>query len=190
MDGVLIRKKVNISRLKLYTRRETDGRKRKGRKGEDERKPAPKKHCGDNLVREIVAGDELGDEHISFATSLLQEQFPTLDGFQPAVLGQIDGFRPVRSDCDSIQIHHTGKFHWVTSSKSTNCITVYDSKFGGTPLSSSLQVQLALIYKTSIKATGDKKSLAVEFPGVQQQLESKDCGVFAIAFAYHAGIVF
>ena len=33
------------------------------------------------------------------------------------------------------------------------------------------------------------KFFPIEYPAVQQQTGGKDCGVFAIAFAYHAGIV-
>ena len=50
-------------------------------------------------------------------------------------------------------------------------------------------MQLALIYKTRIKERVDVKFFPIEYPAVQQQKGGKDCGVFAIAFAYHTGIV-
>lgn len=190
--GDIIRKKVNIARLKLYTKRDNlqkEDKKGKGnkRKGEDNDKVPPKKQCvKDNLVKEILAGNELGDEHMTFATTLLQQQFPNLGGLQSTLLAQNNGFCPVIKGIDSIQIHHTGQFHWVTSTVFKDTISVYDSKYRGI-LSSNLQVQLALIYKNGIAEEKDKKFLLVKSPAVQQQRGSTDCGVFAIAFAYHAG---
>ena len=66
-------------------------------------------------------------------------------------------------------------------------ISVYDSKFSGAPLSSSLKVQLALIYKARI--TEEEKFISLERPVLQQQQGSTDCGVFGIAFPYHAGVI-
>ena len=67
---------------------------------------------------------------------------------------------------------------------------LYDSRFKGGDLSSSLQVQLAQIYKTCITKEEDEeygyKFLEINVPAVQLQQGVKDCGVFAIAFAYHA----
>ena len=62
-----------------------------------------------------------------------------------------------------------------------------DSKFSGIPLSSSLQIQLALIYRSKIEDNDGDKSFFVEIPAVQQQSGASDCGIFVIAFAYHAG---
>jgi len=58
---------------------------------------------------------------------------------------------------------------------------------------SSLQIQLAQIYKALIKEEVDDeeeghtyKYLEVKVPAIQGQSGVKDCEVFAIAFAYHA----
>ena len=76
----------------------------------------------------------------------------------------------------------------MTRMISNGNISVYDSLFRGGPISSSLQVQLSLIYKTKIVDEEDRKVLYIELPTVQQQLSgTNNCGVFAIAFAYHAG---
>ena len=66
-----------------------------------------------NSIRQIIEGEMLTDEHISFAQQLLLEQFPTLDGLQSPLLSQRNAFSPVTTE--SIQIHHTGTCHWVTS---------------------------------------------------------------------------
>ena len=206
--GEVIRKKVNVNRLKLYIQRsdntKEDPTKEDPEKTEDNRKkrkgknisshaPDPKKKClGDNvdkLVKEILAGDELSDDHMTYANKLLHQKFPDLDGLQSPLLSQNDGFCPVKSDCDSVQIHHTGQFHWVTSALFNDTITLYDSKFNEKPLSSSLQIQLALIYKSRTEEDDNgEKTLFVEIPAVQQQSGASDCGLFAIAFAYHAGM--
>ena len=57
-------------------------------------------------------------------------------------------------------------------------------------MSSSLQVQLAQIYKTCITKEEDEedgyKFLKINVPAVQLQQGVKDLGVFTIAFTYHA----
>ena len=65
---------------------------------------------------------------------------------------------------------------------------MYDSKFSGSELSSSLTHQLAEVYKTLKTQEDDVTSLAVQIPPVQQQNGSNDCGLFAIAFALHAAL--
>ena len=69
-----------------------------------------KRRCIPSLSRksmqQIIEGEMLTDEHISFAQHLLLEQFPTLDGLQSPLLSQTNAFSPVTTE--SIQIHHTG----------------------------------------------------------------------------------
>jgi len=106
--------------------------------------------------------------NIHFAHQLLQHQFPSLDGLQPTVLSQNNGFYPVTHE--SVQIHYTGHFHWVTSCSIGGEIQVYDSRFAVGPLSPSLQIQLAQIYRVSIQEEEDgDKFLTVKVPAVQQQ---------------------
>ena len=81
---------------------------------------------------------------------------------------------------DSIQIHHTGTFHWVTSTTfgRPRCAMarIMDSKSAGSSLSSSLECQIARIYSSK------KEKFTVEMVPVHQQEGSEDYGVFAIAF--------
>ena len=137
-------------------------------------------------ILQVLDGDMLTDEHISFAQNVLQEQFPTLDGLQLPLLSQTNAFSPVIAE--SVQIHHTGSCHWVTSTSIGCEVHVYDSKFKGGKLSASLQIQLASVYKlcTEVSPDGDHTLLPVKMPSVQQQRGYTSCGLFAIAFAFHA----
>ncbi len=69
---------------------------------------------------------------------------------------------------------------------------MYDSRYDGGNLDSSLTRQLALVYRSLITAEEDGEEidphLTVHIPPVQQQRGSSDCGVFAIAFAIHAAL--
>ena len=89
-----------------------------------------------------------------------------------------------------VQIHHINGDHWVTSCCIGNEVTVYNSKFSGGVLSSSLTHQLALIYRSLVVIEEDGEEvdphIVVHIPPVQQQDGDDDCGVFAIAFALHA----
>ena len=61
----------------------------------------------------LVNGEQLTDEHIDLAQKLLKKQIYHLDGLQPPVLSQRNGFTSVQHE--AIQIHHVPG-HWVTSS--------------------------------------------------------------------------
>ena len=73
------------------------------------------------LIADLIRGRENDPSHI--------------DGLQPSVLSQRNGFIPVQHK--AIQIHHVPG-HWVTSSSTGRNLAVYDSKFTGGDLSSSL----------------------------------------------------
>ena len=140
----------------------------------------------ESSLQKISEEKPLNDECICFAQKLLQ-QFPILNGLQSPLLSQNNGFCPVTSE--SIQIHHTGQFHWVTLFNIGGNIQLYDSRFKGGDFSSSLQVELMQIYKTRITKEHEEdgyKFLKINVTAVQLQQEVKDYGVFAIAFACHA----
>lgn len=79
----------------------------------------------------------------------------------------------------SVQIHHTGRNHWVTSFINYNKkIFILDSlsrSKNHTVLTESLEIQLVLIYGR------DKRPIPITILDVQQQENSNDCGLFAIA---------
>ena len=90
---------------------------------------------------------------------------------------------------EGIQLHHINHNHWVTSCSIGKEVAVYDSRFNGGNLSSSLTHQLALVYRPLVICEEDGKEvdphLVVYVPTVQQQIGKDDCGAFAIAFAVH-----
>ena len=94
----------------------------------------------------IITGQWLDSDHMRLAQQLLQDEHPHLDGFQSTLLSQNDGFCPVKGE--SVQIHHIDSNHWVTSSSIGNEVAIYDSRYSGGELSSSLTHQLAIIYRT------------------------------------------
>ena len=73
--------------------------------------------------------------------------------------------------------------HWVTTSYHEGEVRLYDSKFNHV-LSDSLKEQIAIIYKEATQSN----VLTVRAMPVQQQTGGEDCGLFAIAFAYHAAL--
>ena len=111
--------------------------------------------------------------------------FPILVGGNQHFLFKL--FVPVQND--AIQIHFVSGSHWVTSSSVGQVLSVYDSKFKGSHLTSSLTHQLCQIYKALIQINkGEEESagkLVVNVTQVQQQSGSSDCGIFAIAYALH-----
>ena len=156
---------------------------RKKKRGNSE--CAIKKHrmaeMSESSLQQISEEKPLNDEHICFGQKLLQ-QFPIFNGLQSPLLSQNNGFCPVTSE--SVQIHHTGQFHWVTLFNIGGNIQLYDSRFKGGDFSSSLQVELMQIYKTHITKEHEEdgyKFLEINVTAVQLQQEVKDCGVFAIA---------
>ena len=125
-------------------------------------------------------GQVLSDAHICAALKLLSTQFPEVSGFQLTNFSEnYEKLKPASSS--TIQIHHTGTFHWVVSTsigRPRSCrARVLDSMSGD--LSSSMQCQLAKIYG----GTGNSDSIRVELSPVQQQRGAADCGLFAIAFS-------
>jgi len=118
---------------------------------------------------------------MNFCQSVIQSQFTCITGFQntwrvPVLENNkwIYQHKMRSQPSPSVQIHHTGCDHWITSCQDSNgTIYVLDSMNGKT-LTTSVEIQMSLIYGKG------KTVVPVKIPKVQQQQNSIDCGVFAI----------
>ena len=127
---------------------------------------------------DIILNNQLIDDIIiSKAQEIMESQFPVVGGWQNPLLCQ-SSFCPVVDE--SVQIHFTRQSHWVCSTSIGGYLRVFDSA-GSKKLSKSMKAQLAEIYKSLVQGN----ILEVELPPIQIQNSGVDCGVFAIAFAYH-----
>lgn len=194
--GKLLKKSYNVNRLKLWLEPNKVKVMEKARTDVLPEESTPAHECNDEsdawipdlnlkkVHRFMLQNDEpLDDCVIQAAQTLLHRQFPHIEGLQPTIYSQkLMDFKELREGSENIQIHHTGAFHWVTST------TIGRSKFAvarildsivvtGKRLPSSLECQIARIY------SGKKEKFNVEVSSVQQQEGADDCGVFAIAFA-------
>ena len=128
---------------------------------------------------ELLQGKWLTDKHINAANFLLKKQFQTQNGLEdPLVLSE-------KLICTSlsanfVQIINIKRQHWVCASN-INCpagvVDVYDSMPRMSYNCKILQKQLAALAKTI------HRELEIRFIDVQHQVDSNDCGLFAIAFA-------
>ena len=80
------------------------------------------------------------------------------------------------SECYAAQIHHNDAQHWVMSIKTDNKVYICDSLVKEScPITPSLEIQISALYGDGL----DK--LEVLLPTNNQQSNSYDCGVYAIA---------
>lgn len=127
---------------------------------------------------------------LNVVISLLAKRFPDINGHQPTYYSPIYNeeyerwisrpslvFKPCSAP--AVQIHHTGKDHWVTSVKpSTNSpVVLVDSAWSSSSITTSLSIQLAKIYGQ------ETRKLQVEIPKIQRQPNGYDCGIYAAAHA-------
>ncbi|KAK3108536.1 hypothetical protein FSP39_010086 [Pinctada imbricata] len=115
---------------------------------------------------------------------MLHRQFPDVNGMHstshaPVWMDDENRWRNEKPFPETMlpaaQVHHNGKNHWVTSVKSeTGQVYLFDSLSNG-DLSPSLEIQLAALYGLG------KTKFPVKLPAIQQQTNSHDCGLHAIA---------
>ena len=119
-------------------------------------------------------GRMLNDSHMTAASQLLKQQFPSIHGLQLTLLGQDLSFEPV--DMPFIQILHVGGLHWINvEACHDSLIRVYDSLYP--TVSTSVQTQTASIMNSQ------KSSVTFVAERTQFQRGGVDCGLFAIAYA-------
>ena len=80
-----------------------------------------------------------------------------------------------------VQILHVSGNYWVCASRIAGSVEVCDSLYS--PIDGDLQLQLARLYRTTdcVRDGG----FVMVWKGVQRQQGTADCGVFAIAVAFH-----
>ena len=126
---------------------------------------------GDKQI--ISNGDEPHDNHINMAQTLLSKQFPDFNGFGCTLVEHcMNGWKN-----NYIQIFHCRGNHWITVSTVGNKhseVTIFDSLYKD--VDKSTNAKICRMFKMSIK---------FNFPCIQVQEGSKDCGLFAIAYATH-----
>ena len=125
----------------------------------------------------IVAGEWLTDAVINAAQVLLKEHFPEMGGLQRTTLGHTLTYAVERGEF--VQIVNVRGNHWITVSNigcQLNHLNVYDSIPHG-DISLRAKQQIAALLFTQAKA------ITLNFPDVQVQRGSSDCGLFSIAFA-------
>ena len=133
---------------------------------------------------EIRYDKKLNSDTINFSLGLLKSQFPDINGFQHCGYAPIQendswkyGLKMKQVQAPCAQIHHTGNDHWLVSfqDETSRDISIADSMLGGAKvLSTSVEMQLLQMY--------GKQKLNISLLKVQQQNNSVDCGIFAIAF--------
>lgn len=120
----------------------------------------------------IVENQPICDQVINSAMSCLMKSKPYL-AIQPTTFGE--RFLTYCST-ETIHIHHTGSFHFVTSSSIGRTINVYDSL--NTSPTTALMKQVTALYSHD-----DSPPQTFLLPMKQQQEGSTDCGIFSIAYA-------
>ncbi len=121
-------------------------------------------------------------DEIDFASYLLANEYPHIDGFQSTLLFSVlhNGGVVGTPSGQFVQILHTGSNHWVTASNRfcppKNQVCIYDS------LSTVMYNKEKRILSWLLSPV--EYHCLVTYPAVQQQSNSSNCGLFAIAFAF------
>lgn len=130
------------------------------------------------------------------AQNLLKRQFPNLQGLND--VDYVSACTENLTICHIpekkkyVQVLHTGNQHWIcvcninpSSSQGIlppNSVNIYDSLHSSDSLPVPSKVKKQLHYMLKLK----RKQLKVNYVKVQQQKNSNDCGLFAIANAVSA----
>ena len=130
----------------------------------------------------ILRKQMLNDESINITQSLLSKQFPKVFGFQKTVIGKLQEFHVILTKKNYIQILHDSSLHWVCvanmeSRKKDNEIHYLYDSLKKKHISKDVISQIASYTYHSVP------QLTILSKSIQQQGNSVDCGVYAIAFA-------
>jgi hypothetical protein len=136
----------------------------------------------------IIENKWLSDKHMSAVNKILSSQFPLINGLQDTTLTiHFIQQRNVwntdrkfkRNTAPCAQIHFECDNHWTCSIKSIkdeDAVYFLDSLgINIKVLKNNIQIQLSQVYDST------HSKLNVKIPRIQQQPNSFDCGLFAIA---------
>ena len=183
----IIDEEVNIiSKLSNHTSETTELTSR--RRTRKRKLIAPRK-CDDlrgkyqELYSTITDGERLTDRHIDAANQLLSDKFPNIQGLCTPLLGQklqypVYNCFTAAAGFSYVQIIHCPVFeHWITIEISFDEeVRIFDSLFVN-KLSYEVKKQIASIIQTK------HNQIELKLEKTQQQQNTTDCGIFAIAFA-------
>ena len=146
----------------------------------NEPEPPPKKRKLSDIATEgIIMGEELCDADINLAQRLLGAQFPELGGLQSTLLQQKEA--PILEKKEKMLqiIHCPSRHHWIVATTVGNNgdggkVLVYDSIFKKVDRETRKIIYsiFQLLPVSNVKVVK-----------AQKQMGTKDCGLFAIAYA-------
>ena len=119
----------------------------------------------------------LTDEVISAAQMIMLQYFPSMSGLQPPTLQKVFAFQ-VHSG-EFVQIIHIRNNHWCVVSTvgcESGVVNVYDSLY--------TSVSDKTIHLIASMVSSSSSKLEIRMMDVAKQLNSSDCGVLAIAYAF------
>ena len=135
-------------------------------------------HISGREIRTISSGKLLCDGVATAAMKLVEKLNPRLQT-QPAALGSRPELMTYNPE-ETLQVHHNGAEHWVTSSSMGGGVQLYDS-LNTTPTKNLLD-QLEAIYSPRSDDTSTARRIQ-QVCMVHRQRGARDCGLFAIAYA-------
>lgn len=126
-----------------------------------------------NSINILESKDKWLDDHIiNLSQGLLAKKHPEFGGFQDSGMRN---FKPISGE-QFIQILHVNQNHWIcVFGKDKTEVCYLDSMYGS--LNQTIVHQIANLIKTP------EEEFLVHVKPVQQQRNTNDCGLFALAFA-------
>ena len=125
----------------------------------------------------LTNGKWVTDNIINAYQQLLRNAYPHIGGLENTSVGETLAFTIQKGEF--VQVLHVSGCHWITISTmecQQGVVNVYDS-IPSCSVSLRTKEQIAAIICTQAK------EIILEFPAVQSQRGSSDCGLFALAYA-------
>ena len=153
-------------------------------------------------IEHLQNGQMLEDTHMMTAQNFIQQQFPQLQGCQSTLLCQNKQFVPVNGNGNgkfeilarthdtgayifvpiAIQILYNGHYHWITVVYAEGKLYLCDS-LASDKLTQTLEESIRVLFQNTSE---DNVVTIHRLPVQQQKKRSMNCGIYAIAYAFHA----